>query len=65
MRLILILLIAVVAFCVIQSYRHGCKFTPDSVWFDCVMGKTTTAATTPPPAAPETPAPEAPAPAAQ
>jgi hypothetical protein len=62
MRLILILLIAVVAFCVIQSYRHGCKFTPDSVWFDCVMGRTTTAATTPPPpppAAPETPAPAA------
>jgi hypothetical protein len=63
MRLILILLIAVVAFCVIQSYRHGCKFTPDSVWFDCVMGKTTTAETTPPPAAPA--APETPAPAAQ
>jgi hypothetical protein len=63
MRLILILLIAVVAFCVIQSYRHGCKFTPDSVWFDCVMGRTTTAATTPPPAAPA--APETPAPAAQ
>jgi hypothetical protein len=58
MRLIFILLIAVVAFCVIQSYRHGCKFTPDSVWFDCVMGKTTTEATTPP-AAPETPAPAA------
>jgi len=58
MRLLFILLIAVVAFCVIQSYRHGCKFSPDAVWFDCVLGKTATEAT-PAPASEEAPAPAA------
>jgi hypothetical protein len=67
MRLILILLIAIIAFGVVQSYRHGCKFG-EAGWFDCVMGRTAEAPApasteTPPPAAPE-PAP-APAPAPQ
>lgn len=58
MRLILILLIALVAFSVVQSYRHGCKFAPDSVWFDCVLGKAPMATTAPatdeaPPPAPQ------------
>jgi hypothetical protein len=59
MRLILILLIAIIAFGVVQSYRHGCKFG-EAGWFDCVMGRTAEA----PAPASETPAP-APAPAPQ
>lgn len=59
MRLLLIVLIAIVAFAVVQSYRHGCKFAADQAWVDCVLGRT--AATTAAPPA-ETPAP-APAPA--
>ena len=60
MRLLLIVLIAIVAFAVVQSYRHGCTFGVDQAWFDCVLGRT--AATTAPPPAAETPAP---APAAE
>jgi len=68
MRLLLIVLIAIVAFAVVQSYRHGCKFAMDQAWVDCVMGRT--AATTAAPPAAETPAPApatepAPAPAPQ
>ena len=36
MRLLLIVLIAVVAFVVVQSYRHHCKFG-DVGWFNCVL----------------------------
>jgi hypothetical protein len=60
MRLILILLIAIIAFGVVQSYLHGCKFC-EAGWFDCVMGRTASA-----PASTEAPAPAsepAPAPA--
>jgi hypothetical protein len=56
MRLLLIVLIAIVAFAVVQSYRHGCQFAMNSAWVDCVMGRTATA-TTPPPAAEPAPAP--------
>jgi hypothetical protein len=54
MRLILILLIAVIAFVVVQNYRHGCKFG-ETNWFHCVLGRVavTTAPTggeAPPPA---------------
>ncbi|MGB6703219.1 hypothetical protein [Methyloceanibacter sp.] len=59
MRLILIILIAVIAFGVVQSYRHGCKFG-EAGWYDCVMGRTAEAPT---PATTETPPPAAPAPA--
>lgn len=60
MRLILILLIAAIAFGVVQGMRHGCKFAFDRATYDCIMGRT--AETTP--AATETPAPAAePAPA--
>jgi hypothetical protein len=63
MRLILILLIAAIAFGVVQGMRHGCKFAFDRATYDCIMGRT--AETTPTPAATETPAPAAePAPAA-
>lgn len=69
MRLLLIVLIAVVAFAVVQSYRHGCKFAADAAWVNCVLGRAAVEATAPPPAA-ETPAPApaaepAPAPAPQ
>jgi hypothetical protein len=60
MRLILILLIAAIAFGVVQGIRHNCKFGFDRATYDCIMGRT--AETTP--AATETPAPAAePAPA--
>ena len=59
MRLILIILIAIIAFGVVQSYRHGCKFG-EAGWYDCVMGRTAEAPT---PATTETPPPAAPAPA--
>ena len=66
MRLLLIVLIAVVAFAVVQSYRHGCKFGMDAAWFDCVLGRTPVAATAPPAAETPAPAPAAePAPAPQ
>jgi hypothetical protein len=55
MRLILILLIAAIAFGVVQGMRHGCKFAFDRATYDCIMGRT--AETTP--AATETPAPAA------
>jgi hypothetical protein len=58
MRLILIILIAIIAFGVVQSYRHGCKFG-EAGWYDCVMGRTAA----PTPATTETPPPAAPAPA--
>ena len=58
MRLILIILIAIIAFGVVQSYRHGCKFG-QAGWYDCVMGR---AAEAPAPASTETPPPAAPAP---
>ena len=45
--------------CVVQSYRHGCKFG-EAGWYDCVMGRTAEAPT---PATTETPPPAAPAPA--
>lgn len=62
MRLILILLIAAIAFGVVQGMRHGCKFAFDRATYDCIMGRT--AETTP--AATETPTPAAePAPATQ
>ena len=57
MRLILIILIAIIAFGVVQSYRHGCKFG-EAGWYDCVMGRTAEAPT---PATTETPPPAAPA----
>jgi hypothetical protein len=66
MRLILILLIAAIAFGVVQGMRHGCKFAFDRATYDCIMGRsaeTTPAATETPSPAPE-PAP-APAPAPQ
>jgi hypothetical protein len=66
MRLILILLIAAIAFGVVQGMRHGCKFAFDRATYDCIMGRsaeTTPAATETPAPAPE-PAP-APAPAPQ
>ena len=44
MRLILIILIAIIAFGVVQSYRHGCKFG-EAGWYDCVMGRTAEAPT--------------------
>lgn len=53
MRLILILLIAAIAFAVVQGMRHGCKFGFDRATYECIMGRT--AETTP--AATETPAP--------
>ncbi|MGH6824334.1 hypothetical protein [Methyloceanibacter sp.] len=56
MRLILIVLIAIIAFGVVQSYRHGCKFG-EAGWVGCVMGRTAEA---PAPASTETPPPEAP-----
>ena len=59
MRLILIILIAIIAFGVVQSYRHGCKFG-EAGWYDCVMGR---AAEAPAPASTEMPPPAAPAPA--
>jgi hypothetical protein len=63
MRLILILIIAAIAFGVVQGYRHGCKFG-EAGWFDCVMGRTAATSTptsgeAPPPATPA-PAPAAP-----
>jgi hypothetical protein len=67
MRLILILLIAAIAFGVVQGIRHGCKFGFDRATYDCIMqGKPAE----PTPAATETPAPApapepAPAPAPQ
>ena len=64
MRLILILLIAAIAFGVVQGMRHGCKFGLDRATYDCIMGRS--AETTP--AATETPSPApepAPAPAPQ
>jgi hypothetical protein len=67
MRLLLIVLIAVIAFAVVQSYRHGCKFAADEAWFNCVLGRTTVA-TTPTPAPEPAPAPAtepAPSPAPQ
>ena len=51
MRLILIILIAIIAFGVVQSYRHGCKFG-EAGWYDCVMGRTAEAPT---PATPKRP----------
>jgi hypothetical protein len=56
MRLLLIVLIAIVAFAVVQSYRHGCQFAMNATWFDCVLGRTATT-TAPPPAAEPAPAP--------
>jgi hypothetical protein len=55
MRLLLIVLIALVAFAVVQNYRHGCKFG-QAGWSDCVLGRTPTTAT---PANRETPPPPA------
>lgn len=60
MRLILILLIAAIAFGVVQGMRHGCKFAFDRATYDCIMGKTaeaTPAATETPPASEPAPAP--------
>ena len=37
MRLILILLIAAIAFGVVQGMRHGCKFAFDRATYDCIM----------------------------
>lgn len=62
MRLILILLIAVVAFVVVQNYRHDCKWGEDK-WFDCILGRAPVATTTPTTEAPS-PSPE-PSPAPQ
>jgi hypothetical protein len=66
MRLILILLIAAIAFGVVQGMRHGCKFAFDRATYDCIMGRTAettpTATETPAPAAEPAPTP-APAPA--
>ena len=63
MRLLLIVLIALVAFAFVQSYRHHCKFGLEKPWFDCVLGRTT-ATVTPAEAPAPAPAPaEAPAPA--
>ncbi len=63
MRLLFIILIALVAFAFVQSYRHHCKFGLEKAWFDCVMGKTAAPeAPAPAPAAAPEPAP-APAPA--
>jgi hypothetical protein len=65
MRLILILLIAAIAFGVVQGMRHGCKFAFDRATYDCIMGRTaeTTPAATEAPAPAAEPAPAAPAPA--
>jgi hypothetical protein len=65
MRIILILLIAAIAFAVVQGMRHGCKFALDRATYDCIMHGKPVEAT---PAATETPAPAtepAPAPAPQ
>ena len=66
MRLLLIVLIAVVAFAVVQSYRHHCKFG-DAGWVSCVLhGAAPASAPAPAPAAAPAPAPAptpAPAPA--
>lgn len=59
MRLLLIVLIAIVAFAVVQSYRHACTFALDGAWFDCVMGRTATTAAPPPAAEMPAPAPAA------
>lgn len=69
MRLLLIVLIALAAFAVVQSYRHGCKFGADQAWVNCVLGRTAVA-TAPAPAPEPAPAPAAepepaPAPAPQ
>jgi hypothetical protein len=61
MRLILIVLIAVVAFAVVQSYRHHCKFGLEASWVKCVLGREAVTAT---PTSGEAPAP-APSPAPQ
>lgn len=58
MRLLLIVLIAVVAFVVVQNYRHGCKFG-EANWFDCVLGREAVTAT---PTSGETPPAPPPAP---
>jgi hypothetical protein len=63
MRLLLIVLIAVIAFAVVQSYRHGCKFAADAAWVNCVLGRAAVEATTPPAAETPAPAPAEPAPA--
>jgi hypothetical protein len=69
MRLLLIVLIAVIAFAVVQSYRHGCKIAADAAWVNCVLGRSAVEATTPPaaeaPAPAAEPAPAEPAPAPQ
>ena len=69
MRLILILLIAAIAFGVVQGMRHGCKFAFDRATYDCIMhGKpieATPAATEAPAPAPEPAPAPAPAPAPQ
>ena len=65
MRLLIIVLLALVAFAFVQSYRHHCHFGLNKPWFDCVMGKTAAPeAPAPAPTAAPAPAPEpAPAPA--
>ncbi len=63
MRLLLIVLIAVIAFAVVQSFRHGCKFAADEGFVNCVLGKTTTAAAPEPAPAPAPEPAPAPAPA--
>jgi hypothetical protein len=65
MRLILILLIAAIAFGVVQGMRHSCKFAFDRATYDCIMGRsaeTTPAATETPSPAPELAPAPAPAP---
>lgn len=57
MRLLLIVLIAIAAFAVVQSYRHNCKFAPDATWVDCVLGRTAET-TTPTTSESPSPAPE-------
>jgi hypothetical protein len=61
MRLIFILLIAAVAFGVVQGMRHDCKFAFDRATYDCIMhGKpveATPATETPAPAPEPAPAP--------
>ena len=54
MRLILILLIAAIAFGVVQGMRHDCKFAFDRATYDCIMHGKPVEAT---PAATEAPAP--------
>jgi len=65
MRLILILIIAAIAFGVVQGVRHGCQFGLNRATLNCIMHRpvaTTPAAEAPAPSPAPTPAP-APAPA--